>query len=594
MKLKSFFLWSLMIIGAVSCKYDDGELWNKVNDLDDRLTNIEGQLTQMNTNITSMSSIVNALEGNVYVTSVTETENGYIIKFSDGKTASITNGTAGKDAPVIGFDKDTDGEYYWTQTIDNQQNWLTDENGNKIPVTGNDAVTPQLKVSTTGYWMISYDNGLTFAEVLDENGNPVKAVGEDGQDGSDGASGTNGDSWFSNVSVENDEVIFVLQDGTEIRIPFEKDEEIPDINYDEFNIINNGDEIKGAVEEITEEDNDGQPLTIVQTVPSISELLPSTSSVKYASIPQLYSVKTDIREKQIGYKHAVSRAEKDYVTFPANLPIMFFFNDKILLPSIKDNFVVTVDGIDVKGTITINASSTGNAIITFTPWKEFQINVSITITVKKGMKDKNGNEMLEDVVLSYITNNPEVNSFDGNTNFESGNDGIYLIGDGSIMEGTIGDMAPQEGNHYAAISSGNCLVSSDGYAIGGTSSMMLLGPIEKSIKNLSFYYDFISAEFNEYVNSQFDDCVIMTIYGPYGSYSKMLTSVNIIGKENMQFKNYPNMPDTGDSYAGHIGWTAANFDDIPNVGTPAYISFTVTDVGDGIFSSIFTIDNIDY
>lgn len=96
MKLKSFFLWSLMIIGAISCKYDDGELWNKVNDLDERLTNIEGQLTQMNTNISSMSSIVNALEANVYVTSVTETENGYTITFSDGQTASIANGTAGK------------------------------------------------------------------------------------------------------------------------------------------------------------------------------------------------------------------------------------------------------------------------------------------------------------------------------------------------------------------------------------------------------------------------------------------------------------------------------------------------------------------
>lgn len=218
MKLKSFFLWSLMIIGAISCKYDDGELWNKVNDLDERLTNIEGQLTQMNTNISSMSSIVNALEANVYVTSVTETENGYTITFSDGQTASIANGTAGKDAPVIGFNKDTDGKYYWTQTIDGQQDWLTDENGNKIPVTGNDAVTPQLKVSTTGYWMISYDHGLTFVEVLDENGNPVKAVGEPG---------ASGDSWFSNVSVENGEVIFVLKDGTEIRIPLRERRKFP-------------------------------------------------------------------------------------------------------------------------------------------------------------------------------------------------------------------------------------------------------------------------------------------------------------------------------------------------------------------------------
>ena len=132
-----------MIISAVSCKYDDSELWDRVNDLDDRLTSIESQLIKMNSNINSISSIVNALEGNVYVTKVTETADGYIIEFSDGTTATIADGedgNAGKDAPVIGIDKDTDGNYYWTQTIDGQQTWLTDEYGNKIPVTGEDAV----------------------------------------------------------------------------------------------------------------------------------------------------------------------------------------------------------------------------------------------------------------------------------------------------------------------------------------------------------------------------------------------------------------------------------------------------------------------
>lgn len=201
--MRSIFLWLLVIIGAISCKYDDGELWDKVNSLDDRLTSLEGKLTQMNTDISSMSSIVNALNGNIYVTGVTETTEGYTIQFSDGKTAVITNGkdgnagADGKDAPVIGFSKDSDGKYYWTQTIDGQQSWLTDEIGEKIPVTGNDAVTPQLKVSATGYWMISYDNGLTYQEVLDENGNPVKAVGEDG------TSGSSGDSWFDNVQYDS-------------------------------------------------------------------------------------------------------------------------------------------------------------------------------------------------------------------------------------------------------------------------------------------------------------------------------------------------------------------------------------------------------
>lgn len=244
MKLKFSFLWLLMIISAVSCKYDDSELWNRVNDLDDRLTSIEGQLNKMNSNINSISTIVNALEGNVYVTEVTKTADGYIIEFSDGTTATIADGedgNAGKDAPVIGIDKDTDGNYYWTQTIDGQQTWLTDEYGNKIPVTGEDAVTPRLKVSATGYWMISYDNGLTYTEVLDENGNPVKAVGEDGNDG---AAGSNGDSWFDDVRYDpNSGILTIVINGETIQLTTGNPTGIPsDAQAGDPPTINAGDE----------------------------------------------------------------------------------------------------------------------------------------------------------------------------------------------------------------------------------------------------------------------------------------------------------------------------------------------------------------
>lgn len=196
MKLKSLFLWSLMIIGAVSCKYDDGELWDKVNDLDGRLTNIESQLTQMNTDLASVKTIAQALQNNVYVKSVSATENGYVIIFTDGTEATISNGNDGKNAPVISVGE-FEGSYYWNQTIDGATDWLLDDEGNKIPVSGQDAITPLLKVSTSGYWMISYDGGINYEDVLDAGGNPVKAIGEDGVDGSDGE---NGDTWFTDVT----------------------------------------------------------------------------------------------------------------------------------------------------------------------------------------------------------------------------------------------------------------------------------------------------------------------------------------------------------------------------------------------------------
>ena len=218
MKLKHLFMAFLLIVGAVSCKYDDDELWDKVNSLDDRLTAVEAQLPKMNTEILSLSTIINQMKNNVTVTSVEETESGYVIHFSDGKKATISNGKDGKDAPVVGIGL-FEGKYYWNQTIGGKTAWLVDAEGNKLPVTGKDAVTPLLKISVSGYWMISYDGGITYQEVVDEDGKPVKAVGKDGADGMDGQ---NGDSFFSSVEVVGDQLVITLKDGTKLYLNLQK------------------------------------------------------------------------------------------------------------------------------------------------------------------------------------------------------------------------------------------------------------------------------------------------------------------------------------------------------------------------------------
>ena len=226
MKTKSIWLWVLLLVTAISgCKYDDADLWNKVNSLDDRVTSLEGTVESLNQQTTSLQTLINGVQNRLYISSVTSNENGYTIEFSDGTVAAITNGTNGADAPVISIKKDTDGKYYWIQTIDGTEEWLVDDAGNKLPVSGEDAITPQLKVNANGFWLVSYDNGATFTEILDEAGNPVKAVGEDGEDGIDGSDGTpgaSGDSFFSSVTVENGYLVLVLAaTGDKISIPFD-------------------------------------------------------------------------------------------------------------------------------------------------------------------------------------------------------------------------------------------------------------------------------------------------------------------------------------------------------------------------------------
>lgn len=219
----------IAVIAVLCCacgkEYDDSELVGRVTDLEGRVLKIEQLCQQMNTNISSLQTIVSALQNNDYVTGVTPVvENGktvgYTISFT--KSPAITvyhgkDGTDGKDGqdgadgksyvPVIGVKQDADGIYYWT--LDGK--WLTDSSGNKIKAEGRDGkdgqngrtgVTPKFKIEDD-CWAISYDNGGSWTKL-------GKATGDNGRDG---------DSFFRSVSHDDDNVYFVLDDGTTLTLP---------------------------------------------------------------------------------------------------------------------------------------------------------------------------------------------------------------------------------------------------------------------------------------------------------------------------------------------------------------------------------------
>lgn len=247
--MKKYFLLALVVLTGIasSCKYDDDDLWENVNDLADRVTSLEAATKQMNSDIAAMQSIISALQNQVTVSKVEELKDGYIIHFSDGTKATIKNGADGKDgangadgkdgvdgengkdgkdganAPIINV-KQEGGVYYWTITVDGKTEWLTDEDGNKLRVSGEDGEdgkdgtsgssgkngnTPLLKVNAAGNWTVSYDNGATYTEVKDVNNQPVKAKGENG---------VNGDSKFTRINQFGDMLIIVF-DGKTYEIP---------------------------------------------------------------------------------------------------------------------------------------------------------------------------------------------------------------------------------------------------------------------------------------------------------------------------------------------------------------------------------------
>lgn len=249
--MKIRLLTLLLIVPIVfGCnKFDDSNLWNSINSLNNRVERLETICDKMNTNISSLQSIVQALQTNDAVKSVTILPDGegYAINFVSGKTIKIyngrngTNGSDGKDGkdgrdgkngvtPVISVKKDIDGIYYWT--VDGE--WLIVE-GDKVKAVGadcldgkdgvdgengsdgtdgTDGITPKFKIEN-GYWYVSYDNEQSWTQL-------GKATGDNGLNGSDG------ESFFKGVSMENGYICFVLNDAeaTVIKLPFVSDTEL--------------------------------------------------------------------------------------------------------------------------------------------------------------------------------------------------------------------------------------------------------------------------------------------------------------------------------------------------------------------------------
>lgn len=178
------------LLGFAACT---GDLEDRVTSLENRLDKLEAMV---NDNVTSIKAILEANAKAVTINSVTTTDNGYVINFSNGTTATITNGQDGapgqngqdgapgqdgKDAaaPQIGV-QEIDGVLYWTVNGE-----LLKFNGENIRVTGNDGqdgapgqagqdgkdgITPQFKVEE-GKWYISFDG-----EVWSEVGSAVTEV----------------------------------------------------------------------------------------------------------------------------------------------------------------------------------------------------------------------------------------------------------------------------------------------------------------------------------------------------------------------------------------------------------------------------------
>lgn len=208
--MKKLFLIALVtMLGFSSCKYDDSDLWSKVNeygesikDHENRIAALEEACKQINTNVKALQVLVNAIDVGDYITSITPVvkdgeEVGYAISFSQSNPITIyhgqdgengIDGVDGKDGqdgkdgkngytPKIGVKKHTDGIYYWT--LDGT--WLLDSNNQRIKAVGID-----------GKDGVDGTDGKDGKDGADGNDGKDGVNGTDGKDGVNGVDGTDG------------------------------------------------------------------------------------------------------------------------------------------------------------------------------------------------------------------------------------------------------------------------------------------------------------------------------------------------------------------------------------------------------------------
>lgn len=180
-----------VVFAVASCdKYDDTELRNAINELKSKVEALEAKVQE---NVNAIQSIVSL--GSVQSCKFDAETGKVVITLLDGKTLTVDMTTEGYSLLSV---MEKDGEYYWGVCENGETTQLL-VGGKPVPV----AVTPSLKISEGGEWMISADGGKTWVST---------GIFNNAQDDESTA------SFFQDVKKEGDSLVLTLMDGTSVKV----------------------------------------------------------------------------------------------------------------------------------------------------------------------------------------------------------------------------------------------------------------------------------------------------------------------------------------------------------------------------------------
>ena len=196
-RFKSFFarisvLALCCTVAMISCdQYDDTEIWESIKELQEKVAALE---KQVEANVAALQSVVTfeSIRSCEF-----DTEKGKVtITLMDGKKVVIDLAVTGY--PLVTVVQEADGEYYWALCKDGKSEILLVD-GKKVPV----SVTPALKISDSGEWLISVDGGSTWMSTGIFN---------------DGAGEDSSAVFFTNVEMQDGFLMLTLADGSVVKV----------------------------------------------------------------------------------------------------------------------------------------------------------------------------------------------------------------------------------------------------------------------------------------------------------------------------------------------------------------------------------------
>lgn len=197
--LKHINIAAAFLLMAVGC--------SDLNDIKDRLDSAESRLEALETQVDILKGNLETLTKlkeyhTIKAVEFDESTSTYEITLTNGEKINLYQGSIGFYSPIMTIDE----EGYWKMSLTNADGEVIEDsyilnNGEKVNAVGEKGTTPQFRVDSDENWEVSYDAGATWADVLNEAGQPVKATPSE-----------SADTYFKDVKIENGNLVIEMKD----------------------------------------------------------------------------------------------------------------------------------------------------------------------------------------------------------------------------------------------------------------------------------------------------------------------------------------------------------------------------------------------